>query len=89
MAQLADIPDFQFDAATSTVTLDPRDPRFVNDPYQVYRFLHEHQPTFFWRNYGHWCCAGFEDVSRLLRDKRLGRQILHVASREELGLPEP
>ena len=46
-------------------------------------------PTFFWEDYGHWCFAGFEDVSALLRDKRFGRQILHVASREQLGLPEP
>jgi len=28
-------------------------------------------------------------VSALLRDKRFGRQILHLMSREELGMPEP
>jgi cytochrome P450 len=28
-------------------------------------------------------------VNALLRDRRFGRQILHVATREELGLPEP
>jgi unspecific monooxygenase len=42
-----------------------------------------------WEDYGHWCFAGFRDVSALLRDKRFGRQILHIASREELGWPPP
>jgi unspecific monooxygenase len=42
-----------------------------------------------WEDYGHWCFTGFKEVSALLRDKRFGRQILHVASREELGWPPP
>ena len=37
-------------------------------------------PTFFWENYGHWCFAGFKDVNALLRDKRFGRQILHLVT---------
>ena len=31
---------------------------------------------------------GHEDVNALLRDRRFGRQILHVATREELGLAD-
>lgn len=89
MDNLVNVPGFRFDEVTSTIALDPRSESFLNDPYEAYRFLHENRPTFFWENYGHWCCAGFEDVSRLLRDKRFGRQILHVASRQELGLPQP
>ncbi len=46
-------------------------------------------PAFRWDEYGHWCFAGFKDVSALLRDKRFGRQILHLMSREELGMPPP
>ena len=68
---------------------NPRDPAFYQNPYAFYDRLHASDPTFFWDEYGHWCFAGFRDVSALLRDKRFGREILHVASREELGMPEP
>ena len=46
-------------------------------------------PVFFWEQYGFWCFAGHAEVSALLRDRRFGRQILHVTSRESLGWPEP
>jgi unspecific monooxygenase len=68
---------------------NPRDPLFFQDPYAFYSKLHASNPSFFWDEYGHWCFASFKDVSALLRDKRFGREILHVASREELGMPEP
>ncbi|HEV7345133.1 MAG TPA: cytochrome P450 [Devosia sp.] len=68
---------------------EPRDPAFYQDPYAFYDRLHDTSPTFFWDQYGHWCFASFKDVSALLRDKRFGREILHVATRAELGMPEP
>ncbi|MFP9137572.1 cytochrome P450 [Devosia sp. XGJD_8] len=68
---------------------DPRDPAFFQNPYAFYDRLHAGNPAFFWDQYGHWCFAGFKDVSALLRDKRFGREILHVATREELGMPAP
>jgi cytochrome P450 len=68
---------------------DPRDPAFFQNPYAFYERLHADHPVFFWEEYGHWCFAGFKDVNALLRDKRFGREILHVATREELGMPEP
>jgi cytochrome P450 len=68
---------------------NPRDPAFFQNPYAFYDRLHTSTPAFFWEEYGHWCFAGFKDVSALLRDKRFGREILHVATREELGMPEP
>jgi len=68
---------------------DPRDPAFFQNPYSFYERLHATNPAFFWEDYGHWCFAGFKDVSALLRDKRFGREILHVASREEIGMPAP
>ena len=73
----------------SRASASPRDSAFYQDPYAFYSALHAGSPTFFWEDYGHWCFAGFKEVSALLRDKRFGRQILHVASREQLGLPEP
>lgn len=68
---------------------NPRDPGFFQNPYAFYSERHATDPAFFWEQYGHWCFAGFKDVSALLRDKRFGREILHVATREELGMPEP
>ena len=73
------------DATSRSVDLDPRDAQFYENPYPFYRRLHAECPVFKWRQYGHWCFARHEDVNALLRDRRFGRQILHVASREELG----
>ena len=72
----------------STVDLDPRDPAFFNTPYPSYHAIRARSPAFFWRQYGFWCFAAHADVMALFRDKRFGRQILHVATRQELGWPE-
>jgi cytochrome P450 len=69
--------------------LDPREPAFVQDPYPAYDAMRGLSPAFVWEEYGHWCFARHEQVTQLLKDKRFGRQILHVASRAELGWPEP
>ncbi len=78
----------QINTNTRSVNLDPRDAQFVQNPYAAYKLLHAACPAFKWEQYGHWCFAAYEDVSALLRDRRFGRQILHVATREELGWPE-
>src|SRR5882724_85616 len=75
-------------ANTRSVTLDPRETQFYANPYPIYRRLQAECPVFKWEHYGHWCFSRFDDVNALLRDRRFGRQILHVASREELGWPE-
>ena len=67
----------------------PQNAAFYQDPYAFYADLHVQAPTFVWQDYGHWCFAGFKEVSALLRDKRFGREILHVATREELGRAPP
>jgi cytochrome P450 len=77
----------QINTNTRSVDLDPRDGQFVQNPYAAYKAIHATCPAFKWEQYGHWCFASHEDVSALLRDRRFGRQILHVASREELGWP--
>ncbi len=76
------------DAARRSVSLDPVDPEFFNNPYPSYHAIRSQAPVFKWEQYGYWCFARHEDVNALLRDRRFGRQILHVASREELGWPE-
>jgi cytochrome P450 len=77
------------DAARRRVRLDPRDPGFFSDPYPAYAAIRAEAPVFFWEDYGFWCFAAHADVSSLLRDRRFGRQILHVMSREALGWPAP
>ncbi|MDR3470958.1 MAG: cytochrome P450 [Devosia sp.] len=76
-------------AAERRASARPRDAGFYQDPYAFYSELHAHSPSFVWDDYGHWCFAGFKEVNALLRDKRFGREILHVMTREELGWPEP
>lgn len=84
------VPDFlHIDAARRSVSLDARDPAFYGNPNAVYAALHAHCPTFYWEEQKQWFFTGYDHVNALLRDRRFGRQILHVASREELGLPEP
>ncbi|MGE3875396.1 MAG: cytochrome P450 [Parvibaculaceae bacterium] len=78
----------KIDKTKRSVSLDPRDPEFVNDPYTAYHELRATVPIFQWEHYGHWCFTRHADVAALLRDRRFGRQILHVMSREELGWPE-
>jgi cytochrome P450 len=78
----------RIDANKRAVSLDPVDPEFFNNPYPAYHVIRGEAPVFFWEQYGYWCFARYDDVSGLLRDRRFGRQILHVASREELGWPE-
>jgi cytochrome P450 len=79
----------QINSNTRSVSLDPRDPTFVQNTYAAYKVIRGVGPAFKWEQYGHWCFPGFDDVNALLRDRRFGRQILHVATREELGWPEP
>jgi len=67
----------------------PSDPAFYQNPYPFYAARHATRQAFFWTEYGHWCFADFPSVSALLRDRRFGRDILHVATREEIGLPQP
>jgi cytochrome P450 len=78
----------QINTTTRSVNLDPRDAQFVQNPYAAYHQIRAVLPAFTWEQYGHWCFAAHEDVNALLRDRRFGRQILHVATRAELGWPD-
>jgi cytochrome P450 len=70
------------------VSLDPRHEDFVQNPYPFYAELRARCPVFHWEQLGHWCFADYDEVNALLRDRRFGRQILHLATRQELGWPE-
>ncbi len=66
----------------------PADPAFVQDPYPAYDRMRAIGPAVYWEDYGFWCLAGFDAVNALLRDRRFGRDVLHVTTREALGWPE-
>ena len=44
--------DMTIDAERRSVSLDPRDPAFFNDPYRAYRAIRAATPAFFWQQYG-------------------------------------
>ncbi|MER8745075.1 cytochrome P450 [Mesorhizobium sp. M1004] len=67
-------PYLAFDPATRRLRLDPHEPAFFQNPYDAYAVLHGASNAFFWEEFGFWCFGGFDDVNRLLRDRRFGRQ---------------
>jgi cytochrome P450 len=68
---------------------DPVDPAFIADPYPVYERLRADHPLLWNPGTSQWIVSRFGDVSALLRDKRLGRTYLHVATHEEMGREAP
>lgn len=80
---------FLFDPLTRRLSLDARDPAFYRNPNAGYAAMHAHSPTFWWEEQGGWYFSGYDSVNALLRDRRFGRQITHVMSRDDLGWPEP
>jgi cytochrome P450 len=79
----------QLDEVARRLSLDPRSPEFFQDPYAAYARILAESPVVFWEQLGVWCFFAYDDVNRLLRDRRFGREILHVTSREALGWPAP
>jgi cytochrome P450 len=53
----------------------------------VYAHLREQEPVSWFEPTGQWLVSRHEDVNALLRDRRLGRTYLHVATHEEMGRP--
>ncbi|TMI70725.1 MAG: cytochrome P450 [Bacillati bacterium ANGP1] len=69
--------------------LDLNNPEFVYDPYPLLAELRDTLPVFFDPVWDKVFFTRYEDIAALLRDRRLGRSILHVLSRDELGWPPP
>lgn len=65
------------------------DPAFIANPYADLAILRKELPVFFDPQYDRIFFNLHADISNLLRDKRLGRGMLHRYSREELGWPPP
>lgn len=83
------LPFLTIDPARRHVSLVGNDPAFYSNPNVVYAALHEACPTFYWEEQKRWFFTGYDLVNGLLRDRRFGRQILHIATREDIGMSEP
>ncbi len=72
-----------------TATFDPWSAEFVAHPYDAYAELREHAPVSRYEPTGQWLVSRHQDVSALLRDRRLGRTYTHRHTHEEFGQPAP
>lgn len=86
---MSELPFLKIDLPRRHVYINGKDPAFYSNPNPVYAALHEACPTFYWEEQKRWFFTGYDHVNALLRDRRFGRQILHIATREELGMPDP
>lgn len=80
-------PSLRIDAGARRIRLDPADPAFVQNPYPAYAAIRAAGPIHLWEEYGHWCVFDHAGVNGLFRDRRFGRDLGHVVSREALGWP--
>ena len=51
----------------------PHDLTFFNNPYSLYKTLHERGGPVFWKDYGFWCLTEFNAVNAALKDQRFAR----------------
>ncbi len=63
----------------------PADPAFIANPYPVLAQLRADHPVIHDPATNQWLVSRFADVNALLRDRRLGRSYVHVASHAEFG----
>jgi unspecific monooxygenase len=68
---------------------DPWSPAFVADPYPALARLRDGPRALFDERTRQWLVSRHADVNALLRDRRLGRTFLHVATNAEWGRPDP
>ncbi|ANW19488.1 cytochrome P450 [Streptomyces clavuligerus] len=68
---------------------EPWSPAFVADPYPAYQRLRETGRVHWFEPTRQWLVPHHEDVSALLRDRRLGRTYLHRFTHEEFGRTAP
>ncbi|CAA9578439.1 MAG: Putative cytochrome P450 hydroxylase [uncultured Truepera sp.] len=62
-------------------SFNPTDPDFLENPYPLYAELRSDAPIFFYEPWDKWVLTRHEDISALLRDRRLGRVMENVKVR--------
>ncbi|GAA2263855.1 cytochrome P450 [Streptomyces amakusaensis] len=68
---------------------EPWSPAFVANPYPAYERLRAEGRVHWFEPTRQWLVPHYEDVSALLRDRRLGRTYLHRFTHEEFGRTPP
>jgi unspecific monooxygenase len=68
---------------------EPGNPAFIADPYPAFARLRADHPVIHDPATDQWLVSRFADVGALLRDKRLGRSYVHVATHQEFGRTPP
>ncbi len=68
---------------------NPLSPEFKANPYPFYDMLRASAPLFHWEQWNMWFATEYEACVALLKDNRLGHELLSVMTREELGWAEP
>ncbi len=63
------------------------DPAFILNPYPKLELLRDTAPVFWDEVWGKTFFLRYFDIAALLRDRRLGRSLSNVLSRDELGFP--
>jgi cytochrome P450 len=77
-------------ATPAELGYNPWDPGFIADPYPALARLRDEAPVAWDERTNQWLVSRHADVNALLRDRRLGRSYLHVASHEDWGrIPPP
>ncbi len=69
--------------------LELNQPNFIADPYAQLTALRTEMPVFYDEVWDKVFFTRYADIASLLKDKRLGRDMLHILSREELDWPPP
>ncbi|GGZ13934.1 cytochrome P450 [Streptomyces inusitatus] len=72
-----------------SVLFEPWSPAFVANPYPAYERLRSEGRVHWFEPTRQWLVPHYEDVSALLRDRRLGRTYLHRFTHEEFGRTPP
>jgi unspecific monooxygenase len=71
------------------IDIDLNEPAFIANPYPRLAELRESAPIFLAPRWQKAFFTRYDDIAAILRDRRFGRQILHVLARDELGWPPP
>ncbi len=66
--------------------INPLSPEFRANPYPYYDMMRMGAPIFYLDSWNMWFCTRHEDCTALMRDNRLGHEILRVTTEEEAQL---
>ncbi len=68
---------------------NPLSPEFKSNPYPFYETLRTTAPLVYWEQWNMWFVTHYDTSVALLKDNRLGHELLSVMTREQLGVGEP